>query len=268
MTIDELLRPAPIDAMEARILIAHALQCSRVQLVTRSQDALAADDLNKINTLFNRRKNGEPIAYITGEREFFGLRFQVTPDVLIPRPETELLVELAANYLPENGLALDLGTGSGAIAVALAHLRSDATICATDISAAALKVAQQNAATHSVSINFLLSDWTASVSGMFDLIVSNPPYIEAGDPHLSQGDLRFEPVGALTDHSNGLTAISAIISGATSHLVAGGWLLLEHGYDQADAVCDLLRQSGWRSVQSWPDLAGIARVSGGRLNEK
>ena len=268
MTIDGLLRPAPIDALEARILIAHALQCSRVQLVTRSQDVLSADDLNKIHALFDRRKNGEPIAYITGEREFFGLTFHVTPDVLIPRPETELLVELAAKYLPENGSALDLGTGSGTVAIALANLRRDAKISATDICAAALQVALKNAAAHGLSINFLQSDWTASVSGMFDLIVSNPPYIEAGDPHLSQGDLRFEPVSALTDHSTGLTAISAIISGAPSHLVSGGWLLLEHGYDQANAVCNLLRQSGWESVQSWPDLAGIARVSGARLNKK
>ena len=268
MTIDGLLRPAPFDALEARILIAHALQCSRVQLVTRSQERLSAEDLNKIHGLFDRRKKGEPIAYITGEREFFGLRLQITPDVLIPRPETELLVELAAKYLPAHGRALDLGTGSGAVAIALANERSDATIYATDISEAALQVAQQNATAHGLSVHFFQSDWTASVTGMFDLIISNPPYIAAGDPHLSQGDLRFEPVSALTDHHNGLTAISAIVHGAPSHLTAGGWLLLEHGYDQADAVCDLLRQNGWQSVQSWSDLAGIARVTGARLNEK
>lgn len=268
MTIDGLLRPAPIDALEARILIAHALQCSRVQLVTRSQDELSAQDVDNIHALFNRRKNGEPIAYITGEREFFGLRFFVTPDVLIPRPETELLVELSASHLPQHGSLLDLGTGSGAIAVALASVRKDAVVSATDISLAALEVAKKNAAAHRVAINFMHSDWTASVSGKFDLIVSNPPYIEAGDPHLSAGDLRFEPVDALTDHGHGLTAIQAIIDGAPAHLHAGGWLLLEHGYDQAAAVHAYFHKNGWESIQSWPDLAGILRVTGAQRHEK
>jgi release factor glutamine methyltransferase len=268
MTIDGLLRLALIDGLDARILMAHALQCSRVQLVIRSQDILSADEVSKISALFIRRMEGEPVAYLTGEREFFGLKFHVTPDVLIPRPETELLVELAAEKLPQHGRALDLGTGSGAIAVSLAHLRRDAALTATDISTAALQIAQKNAATHCVAVRFMHSDWYAAVAGDFDLIVSNPPYIVAGNVHLTQGDLRFEPVDALTDHMNGLTALAAIIEGAPKHLKPGCWLLMEHGYDQPDAVCNLLRKAGWLEVQSWPDLAGILRVSGARLPDK
>lgn len=268
MTIDGLLRLALIDGLEARVLMAHALQCSRVQLVIRSQDELSAEDVSKISALFLRRMEGEPVAYITGVREFFGLNFSVTPDVLIPRPETELLVELAAAHLPQQGSVLDMGTGSGAIAVALAQLRRDAQVSATDISVAALLVAEKNASAHSVNVRFMQSDWYAKVTGEFDLIVSNPPYIVAGDSHLSQGDLRFEPVDALTDHMNGLTALAAIIQGAPQHLKAGSWLLMEHGYDQSAAVCAMLQKAGWQEAQSWPDLAGILRVSGARLPVK
>ncbi len=268
MTIDGLLRLALIDALEARVLIAHALQCSRVQLVIRSQDALSNEEVSNISALFLRRMEGEPVAYITGEREFFGLNFRVTPDVLIPRPDTELLVELAEARLPRQGSVLDMGTGSGAVAVSLAHLRRDARVTATDISETALVVAQHNASTHGVDVQFLQSDWYDALQGQFDLIVSNPPYIAAGDPHLQQGDLRFEPPHALTDARNGLSALSAIIQGAPRFLKPGGWLLLEHGYDQADAVAALLRKAGWDGVQSWPDLAGILRVSGASLPAK
>lgn len=265
MTIDGLLRQGLLDPTDARILIAHALQCSRVQLVIRALESLSEQELENIQRLFQRRIAGEPIAYITGQREFFGLPFHVTPAVLIPRPETELLVELAARYLPKGGSAIDLGTGSGAVAVALAHLRADASMTASDISEAALEVAKQNAASNKVSVQFLHSDWYGTINGKFDLIVSNPPYIVAGDAHLSQGDLRFEPLSALTDHQNGLDALRRIVQGAPAHLKAGGWLLMEHGYDQADAVQALLRDAGWESVQSWPDLAGILRVSGAHL---
>lgn len=269
MSAEAVLRLALLDAFEARILLAHALQCSRVQLVMRQQEALSATEIAAVSALFMRRLEGEPIAYILQEREFFGLSFKVTPAVLIPRPETELLVELAATHLPEQGRALDLGTGSGAIAVALAHTRPDAMLTATDISAAALVVAAHNAENHAVKVRFVQSDWYAALgSEQFEMVISNPPYIVAGDAHLLQGDLRFEPVGALTDHADGLRALTAIIEGAPRHLLPAGWLLMEHGYDQSEAVCARLLQAGWQDVQSWPDLAGIARVSGGRLPPK
>lgn len=264
MTIDGLLRLALIDPLEARILLAHALNCSRVQLVIRSQDELTPQQVTDISALFMRRMQGEPIAYLTGEREFYGLAFEVTPDVLIPRHETELLVELGLERLPKGGSALDLGTGSGAIAVSLAHSRRDAKLTAADISEAALAVARRNAARHAPAVRFIHSDWTAQVDGIYDLIVSNPPYIAAGDPHLAQGDLRFEPRSALTDGANGMMHIDAIADGAPAHLQADGWLLFEHGHDQAAAVRSLLQKAGWRDVQSWRDLAGIERVTGAR----
>ncbi len=262
MTIEDLLRQALIDPIEARILLAHGLGYSRVQLVTRSKEELSPQQLNTANALLMRRRQGEPVAYLTGEREFYGLSFEVTPEVLIPRHDTERLVELAVEKLPQGGTMLDLGTGSGAIAVAVAHERRDASISATDASKAALAVARRNAARHGVSVSFAVSDWFASVTGHIDLIVSNPPYIPAGDPHLMEGDLRFEPREALTDEASGLTALAAIIHGAPAHLNPGGWLLLEHGYDQAPSVRSLLAQAGWSQAQSWRDLAGIERVTG------
>ncbi len=263
MNIEGLLKLALIDPLEARILLAHALQCTRVQLVIRSKDELTPQQVTDVSALFMRRMQGEPIAYLVGEREFFGLKFEVTPDVLIPRPETELLVELASERLPKGGGAIDLGTGSGAIAVSLANSRRDTKVSATDISEAALVVARRNAAAHGVSIHFMHSDWFSTVSGRFDVIVSNPPYIAASDPHLSQGDLRFEPRSALSDGANGMMHISSLIDGAPKHLKAGGWLLLEHGYDQSAATRTLLERAGWQQVQSWTDLAGIERATGG-----
>jgi release factor glutamine methyltransferase len=262
MNIEGLLKLALIDPLEARILVAHALKCTRVQIVIRSKDALTPQQVTEVSELFMRRMQGEPIAYLTGEREFHGLRFEVTSDVLIPRPETERLVELAVEKLPKGGSVIDLGTGSGAVAVTLAHERRDAKISATDISEAALGVARRNASQHSVAVRFIHSDWYAKVDGQFDLIISNPPYIAAGDPHLAQGDLRFEPRSALTDDANGMMHIGAIIDGAPQHLKPGGWLLMEHGYDQASAVRALLARVGWQQVQSWQDLSGIERVSG------
>ncbi len=262
MTPEGLLRAAQMDPLEARILLAHALGCTRVQLVIRARDELTAEQEASANALFARRRRGEPIAYLTGEREFYGLSFRVTPDVLIPRHETELLVELAIDRLPPRGLALDLGTGSGAIAVALAHSRPDAIVTATDASAAALDIARDNARRHAVTVRFALSDWYQDIDGTYDLIVSNPPYIAAGDPHLSEGDLRFEPASALTDAADGLRDLAAIVAGAPAHLAPGGWLLMEHGHDQAATVRALLAQSGWQRAASWRDLAGIERVTG------
>ncbi|HEX7636157.1 MAG TPA: peptide chain release factor N(5)-glutamine methyltransferase [Noviherbaspirillum sp.] len=263
-TIGSILRNTVIDPLEARILLTHALQLSRVQLITQSDRVLSAHEAERIASLFKRRLGGEPVAYITGEREFYGLSLHVTPDVLIPRPETELLVELALQHLPPNGRILDMGTGSGAIPVAIAHSRPDAIVSALDVSSNALAVAQRNAARHGVTIQFLQSDWYAALAHQqFDIIVANPPYIEAGDVHLSQGDLRFEPVDALTDHADGLSALRILIAGAPRYLAGGGWLLMEHGYDQAAAVRTMLAGQGFGAVQSWTDLAGIERATGG-----
>lgn len=267
-SISAILARPPIDPLEARILLGHALGLSRVQLITRSEHVLTAQEALRLENLLSRRLAGEPVAYLIGEREFYGLPFAVTPDVLIPRPETELLVELAIEKLPPGGRVLDLGTGSGAIAVALARHRPDAQVSALDASAAALELARRNAQRNGVQIEFLRSDWYANLGHMkdtsFDLVVSNPPYIVAGDRHLSQGDLRFEPLDALTDHDDGLSALRAIVAGAPAHLAPGGWLLMEHGYDQAGAVRGLLDEAGFDQVQSWHDLAGIERASGGR----
>jgi release factor glutamine methyltransferase len=265
-TIDALLKNAPLDRLETRILLTHALGLSRVQLITQSERVLTTDEAQRLSMLFQRRINGEPIAYITGEREFYGLSFHVTPDVLIPRPETELLVELTLERMPKNGRVLDMGTGSGAIPVAIGHTRRDAAITALDVSEAALSVARNNAEQHGVNITFLHSDWFSALKlndQRFDVIVANPPYIVRDDIHLSQGDLRFEPIGALTDHADGLSALRIIVAGASEHLYPDGWLMMEHGYDQAPAVRELLTKQGFRAVQSWKDLAGIERVSGG-----
>lgn len=253
-------------AVDARLLLAHALLLSRTQLITQSGRQLTASEAALVADLFARRQAGEPVAYLLGQREFYGLAFKVNPAVLIPRPDTELLVELAADRLPPGGHALDLGTGSGAIAVTLAHLRSDATVSAVDVSLEALSVARLNAAQHQVPVTFMHSDWFGSIpSQVFDLLVANPPYIVEDDPHLQQGDLRFEPLHALTDHADGLSCVRTIIEQAPPYLKTDGWLLLEHGYDQAPAVRRLLTTRGFSDVQSWADLAGIARVSGGRL---
>ncbi|AVR94711.1 peptide chain release factor N(5)-glutamine methyltransferase [Pseudoduganella armeniaca] len=265
-TVASLQRLGALDPVDNRILLCHALGLSRTGLITQSERALTADEAARLSGLLQRRLDGEPIAYIVGKREFYGLDFEVTPAVLIPRPETELLVELALERLPPRGRVLDMGTGSGAIAVALAHTRPDAIVTALDVSHDALAVARRNAAAHGVTVQFLHSDWfSAATSATFDLIVSNPPYIASGDRHLAEGDLRFEPAGALTDHADGLAALRRIVAGAPAHLAHGAWLLMEHGYDQSAAVQALLTAHGYTDVQSWHDLAGIARVTGGRV---
>jgi release factor glutamine methyltransferase len=257
-----------LDPLENRILLCEATGLTRVQLITQGDRPLTADEAARLDDLVARRLRGEPIAYIVGRREFFGLDFQVGPAVLIPRPDTELIVELALERLPDNApRLLDMGTGSGAIAVAVAHTRPDADVTALDVSPDALAVAQANAAANGARVRFLESSWFDALAAAerFDVIASNPPYIAAGDAHLAQGDLRFEPVGALTDHADGLSALRIIIAGSPRHLAPGGWLLLEHGYDQAAAVRALLVDAGFTDVQSWQDLAGIERVSGGRF---
>ena len=274
-TADALLRASPLPALEARILLMHVLGWRRTELITRGDQALDAARVDAYRELEARRVEGEPIAQLVGAREFYGLDFDVTPDVLIPRPETELLVETALSAL--EGIArprvLDLGTGSGAIAVALASARPDARVWAVDRSTAALEVAARNAGKlldarrPGGPLAFVAGSWydTLDPALRFDAIVSNPPYIASGDPHLEQGDLRFEPRGALTDEADGLSALRVIIEGAPARLTPGGTLWMEHGYDQAAAVRALLETAGFADVHSECDLAGIERISGGRL---
>jgi release factor glutamine methyltransferase len=268
ITVGALQTQSLLDALDNRVLLCHALGLSRVGLITQSERALSADEANRFAALVRRRLDGEPIAYIVGQREFFGLPFEVGGAVLIPRPDTELLVELTLERLPPSGRVLDMGTGSGAIAVAVAHTRRDADVTALDVSPEALAVARRNAAANGVRVAFLQSDWYAALEAKppFDVIASNPPYIASGDRHLSEGDLRYEPVGALTDHADGLSALRIIVAGARARLKPGGWLLMEHGYDQSAAVRQLLTEQGYTDVQSWTDLAGIERVTGARAH--
>ncbi len=263
-TLKQLQQNPPLDPLENRLLLGHILGLTRIELITQSERCINADEAKRLGAVFQRRINGEPIAYIVGYREFYGLSFNVTSDVLIPRPETEHLVELALERLPKNGRILDMGTGSGAIAIAIAHTRPDAQVTAIDVSNAALTIARKNALQHGVDVNFLQSDWYVTLPGQrFDLIVANPPYIVENDMHLAQGDLRFEPIDALTDHADGLSALRRIIFNANEYLNLGGWLLMEHGYDQAGAVAAMLAEKCFSKVQSWRDLAEIERVTGG-----
>lgn len=264
------LREAAVDnaAQEATWLVEHALDLRGHRLVVGSGQALTAERWDRAEALIRRRAAREPLQYLLGAQEFCGLEFDVNPSVLIPRPETELLVELALARLQGRAQpqVLDLGTGSGAIALAIAHQHADALLTACDASAGALAVAQGNAARLGLAnVRFLLSDWFAALGAQrYDLIVSNPPYIAAADPHLQQGDVRFEPLSALASGADGLDDIRRIVAAAPAHLSPGGWLLLEHGYDQAPAVRGLLQAAGFVEVFSACDLAGIERVSGGR----
>ena len=256
-----------LPAMETQALAAHALGISRLNLLAYPERAVHPEPSRRAEELFARRRAGEPIAYLTGEREFFGLSLRVTPDVLIPRPETELLVNLAlARLQPVRGKrVLDLGTGSGAIAIAIAHEAPDTEVVAVDSSLAALAVARENARRHNATIRFVCGDWFAELADEhFDIIVSNPPYIAASDGHLDQGDLRFEPRQALVGGPDGLDEIRAVVARAFAHLAPGGWLLFEHGYDQAERCRRLLMLHGFVEIASWKDLADIERVSGGR----
>lgn len=258
----------PEARLEARILAARALDVDRAWLIAHDRDVPNPTQARALESLIARRERGEPVAYILGEREFHGRVFRVTPDVLIPRPETELLVEAALARLPKDRPArvLDLGTGSGCIAITLALGRPDWDITATDASPASLEVARGNAARLGAgNVRFVASDWYDGLdSTSFDMIVSNPPYIASDDKHLGLGDLPHEPRRALASGPSGLDAIRAIVSRAPPHLHPEGWLLLEHGYDQAQACTSLLASAGFGTLFTLRDLAGQARVSGGQ----
>ncbi len=254
--------------LEVQYLLQHVLGKPRAWLLAHAETILNPEQLADYSARLQQRLRGEPIAYILGEREFYGLKFKVTPATLIPRPETELLVEQALQRIPQERpcQVLDLGAGSGAIALSIAHERPKSGVVAVDASLAALEVAQENAVRLGIrNANFLHGDWYASLGGRrFDLVVSNPPYVAKNDPHLQQGDLRFEPASALASGTDGLDDIRRIVDGAGSHLEPGGWLLLEHGYDQAVRVRELLERAGFAEVFSVRDLGDIERVSGGR----
>jgi release factor glutamine methyltransferase len=269
--LDHLLRDAAsrIDAADAAVLLAHAVGHPRSWLYAHGGDDVDAATADAFAALLARRASGEPVAYLTGRRGFWRFDLAVTPDTLIPRPETELLVELALARLPP-GRALriaDLGTGSGAIALALAHERPRARVVATEASAAALEVARGNAdALRIGNVAFRHGDWLAPLAGeRFDLIAGNPPYIAAGDPHLGEGDLRFEPGVALASGSDGLDAIRTIVRDVPAHLVLGGWLLLEHGWEQGAAVRALLQRAGFVDISTERDLEARDRVTLGRI---
>lgn len=253
---------------DARILLQSVLKVNHAYLIAHSDQSLIPIQIQNFQLLVTRRTNGEPIAYIIGEREFYSMKFKVKPAVLITRPETELLVDLALERIALDlpCKVLDLGTGSGAIAITIAKLRPLANVTAVDSSIEAIAVAKKNVKYLGVSnVCVIASDWFGEFAGeRFDLIVSNPPYVVIGDPHLSQGDLRFEPRLALVAGSDGLDCIRLIIASAVSHLAVGGWLLLEHGYDQAEISKQLLEKAGFSDIFSCSDLAGVIRASGGR----
>ena len=257
MTVQQALG---IGVADARLLLAEATGFSQASLLASPEKELPAEAEARFRDFAARRKQGEPAAYILGHKEFYSLDLAVNPAVLIPRPETELLVELALERKPSS--VLDLGTGSGAIALAIKKHLPRARVVAVEASAAALAVAQRNAVKCGLAVEFRHGQWLGAVDESFDLIVSNPPYVAENDPHLA--DLGFEPRSALVSGADGLDAIREICRAARPHLNPGGWLLLEHGIGQDSAVRALLERAGLESVTTWPDLAGIPRVSGGK----
>jgi len=262
LTIEQALRTAAVDARDARLLLAAASGFSEASVVAYPERSLSEETEARFRSYIERRRQGEPVAYILGRKEFYGLELAVNPAVLIPRPETELLVELALQRAFSS--IVDLGTGSGAIALAIKRQRPEARVVAVEASAAALAVAQRNAVKHGLEIEFRHGRWLEPLAGeRFDLILANPPYVAEADPHL--GELGFEPLGALVSGHDGLDAIREITREAPRHLSPGGWLLIEHGMGQDREVRALLSQAGLEEVDSCPDLARIPRVAGGKV---
>lgn len=264
-----MLRSAGIDPVDARALMRAALGVSDAHLAAHPEQPLTDQQRTRYLAWLERRRAGEPVAYLTGEREFYSLAFKVTPAVLIPRPETELLVELTLERVPADSprRVLDLATGSGCVSIAIARHRPRARVVATEIDRAALNIARENARRHGAgNVEFVESDWFGALgAARFDVIVANPPYLTDGDPHLDAGDLRFEPRQALVAGPSGLEYIGPIVARAHAHLVGDGWLLFEHGHDQGARCRALLERIGFQQVASWRDLAGIERVSGGQV---
>ena len=264
-----------IDSSEARLLLRHVLGCTATHVEAHCDDELELSVESKFVGLVERRKCGDPIAYLTGAREFYGREFHVAPGVLIPRAETELIVDVVLErHSRERGnpvplRILDLGTGSGCLAITLALELPHASVIAVDLSPDALAIARQNAQRHRANVRWLESDWFSSLRGeQFDLIVSNPPYVAASDPHLTQGDLRYEPSCALASGADGLDAIRTIIACARDYLGPDGYLWIEHGYDQDKAVRALLESHGYAAIEQHRDLAAIVRVSGGQRDSE
>ena len=272
MRIDAALRDArrrlsdsPSAALDADLLLCHVLGKARSYLFTWPERELDARQQSRFSSLLTRRIQGEPVAHLIGEREFFGHAFRVTADTLIPRPDTEILVEKALSLnLPAQARVVDLGTGTGAIGVSLALAQPDWHVTLVDLSEAALQVAGDNARRLGAAVTCLPGSWLLPCSGPFELIVSNPPYIKENDHHLGEGDVRFEPRSALVAPDNGLADLAAIVQQATGKLVAGGWLLLEHGFEQGEAVRTLLAQAGFVQVGTAQDLGGNDRVTFGQ----
>jgi len=262
-------RALGLDRLDAQLLLSHTLQQPRAWLIAHDDAALTPAQQQAFSAACSRRAGGEPMAYLLGEREFHGLKLQVSPAVLVPRPDTETLVDWALELLDEADApqVADLGTGSGAIALALKHQHPAACVCAVDFSAEALEVAKANAARLGLALEFVQGDWWQPLQGRrFHLVVSNPPYIADDDPHLDA--LRHEPALALTPGGDGLAALARIVRDAPAHLQGGGWLLLEHGHDQHAAVQQLLTEAGFVAVDTRADLAGRPRCSGGRLSPR
>ena len=252
-------------ALDAELLIRFVLQVNRAWLYTWPDRELSASQLDELTVLLERRRTGEPIAYITGVREFWSMPLAVSPSTLIPRADTETLIEWALELdLPARSRALDLGTGTGAIALALASERPRWSLSAVELNREAARLAGTNASNLGLDLNVLQGSWFEPVAGTFDLIVSNPPYIDPQDKHLSEGDVRFEPESALVASDHGLADLKLIIEQAPDYLEPGGWLLLEHGYDQAEQVCEYLRMRGFLEVENRRDLGGNPRISGGK----
>jgi release factor glutamine methyltransferase len=262
LTIEEVLRASGIDAREARLLLAAATGSSEASVLAHPEKTLLEKEKSRFLGMAARRAAGEPVAYILGHKEFYGLELAVDPAVLIPRPETELLVDLALARNPHS--VLDVGTGSGAIALAIKRHRPEVRVVATDASAAALEVARRNALRFNLEVELRHGRWFEPVAGeRFEAIISNPPYVVVGDPHLAA--LPYEPRIALLGGADGLDGFRVLAREAPAHLLPGGWLLVEHGAGQHDAVRTLLEEAGLETTASWPDLAGIPRVSGGKL---
>jgi len=279
-TIQELLKKSTLDKVDTKALLAYLinkhLNWPKSAMISRDTDDLPKALLEEWTTLEKLRAEGHPVAYLIGKKEFFNIELKVAPDVLIPRPETELLVELAIDHVQASGKKtpriLDLGTGSGAIGLALAKNLPNSQVTCVDVSAEALKIAQENARLLNLnSVKFIQSDWFDDLATslpaedcLFDVIVSNPPYIEQNDSHLNQGDLRFEPMRALASGEDGLDDIRTIIDHCLVHLKPQGWLMLEHGYNQAQAVADLMAQAGLLNIDTIKDFGGNDRVTIGK----